>query len=78
MEGGEESRTELDSHANMIVFGKHSVILSYSGRHAEVNAFTPDLDKLHRVPIVDAAIAYDCPYSMKTYILIGRNVLHVK
>ena len=78
VEGGEESRTELDSHANMIVFGKHSVILSYSGRHAEVNAFTPDLDKLHRVPIVDAAIAYDCPYSMKTYILIGRNALHVK
>ena len=78
VEGGEESHTELDLHANMIVFGKHSVVLSYSGRHAEVNVFTPDLDKLHRVPIVDATIAYDWPYSMKTYILIGRNALHVK
>ena len=72
-----DSRTELDSHANMVVFGRNSIVIAESGRYAEVNPFTPDLDSLKRVPIVDAAIAYDCPYSLKTYILVARNVLHV-
>ena len=29
------------------------------------------------VPIVDGAIAYDCPYSRQTYILIVRNALYI-
>jgi hypothetical protein len=76
-EGGEETRTDLDSHANMCVVGNQIRIVNKSGRHAEVNAFSPDLESLQRVPIIDAAIAYDCPYSMKTFILIIRNALHV-
>ena len=72
-----ESRTELDSHANMCVVGRYATIVNTSGRHAEVNAFSPEIKSLHKVPIVDAAIAYDCPYSMKTFILIIRNALHV-
>ena len=78
VEGGVEARTDLDSHANMCVIGRYSVIVSNSGRHAEVNAFSPTIESLHKVPIVDAAIAYDCPYSMKTYILIARNALYVE
>ena len=46
-EGGEEARTELDSHANMCVIGRHAVIINRSGRHAEVNAFTPNIESLH-------------------------------
>ena len=49
------SRTELDTHANMPVVGKHALILSKTGQKAEVNAYTPDYDPLH-IPIVDAAI----------------------
>ena len=29
------------------------------------------------VPIVDAALAYDCPYSHQTYVLLLRNVLYM-
>ena len=29
------------------------------------------------VPIVDAAVAYDCPYKLKTYILVVNNALQV-
>ena len=72
-----ESRTELDSHANMCVVGKSATIVNTSGRHAEVNAFSPDIESLHKVPIVDAAIAYDCPYSMQTVVFIIRNALYV-
>ena len=77
MDGGEEARTELDSHANMCVIGQHSLVIQHSGRHADVNTFSPSVESLYKVPIVDAAIAYDCPYSSKTYIHVVRNALYV-
>ena len=71
-----ESRTELDSHANMPVIGKHALVLSHTGRVADVNPFTPDYKSM-RVPIVHAAIKYKCPYTNDTSILVVRNALHV-
>ena len=70
------SRTELDSHANMPVVGKHAYIISDSGKVADVSPFTPDYNSME-IPIVDAAIQYDCPYTDKRYILVIRNALHV-
>ena len=72
-----DSCSELESHANMIVLGKHCYIISSSGRHAEVNAFAIKVGRIKIVPIFDATIVYDCPYSMKTYLLIVRNLLYV-
>ena len=72
------SSTELDSHANMVVVEKQATVISESGLHAEVKAFADDCGTLDQIPIVDAAIAYDCPYAQKTYILIVRNALHVE
>ena len=37
-----DSRTELNSHANMKVVGHNCYILSESGTFAEFNAFSPD------------------------------------
>jgi hypothetical protein len=71
------SRTELDSHANMVVVGKHCSIVEWTGRTAIVNPFTPDYDALTQVPIVDAALVYECPFSGREYILLVRNALHV-
>jgi hypothetical protein len=73
----ESSRTELDSHANMVVVGKHCLVVEWTGRTAIVNPFTPDYEALTEVPIVDAAIMYECPFSGKNYILLVRNALHV-
>ena len=42
----EESRTELDSHANMCVVGKCTLVLSDTGKKADVSPFTPDYDAL--------------------------------
>ena len=76
IEEEELSRTELDSHANMPFVGHHAYIISDTGRIADVNAFTPDYDAM-QVPIVDAAVQYDCSYDGCSYILIIRNPLHV-
>jgi hypothetical protein len=72
----EESRTELDSHANMPVVGSNAYILAETGQTADVNAFTPDFPTM-QVPVVDAAVQYDCPYTGCTYILVIRNALSV-
>jgi hypothetical protein len=72
----EQSKTELDSHANMPFVGRHAFIISDTGRVAKVNAFTPDYDPM-QLSIVDAAIQYDCPYDGQTYILVIRNACTV-
>ena len=73
----EASRTELDSHANMPVVGRHCCIINDTGKKADVNVFTPD-HKALRIPIVDAAIQHDCPCEGTAHILIIRNALCVK
>jgi hypothetical protein len=81
MANGEDSesiQTDLDSHANMIVVGKHSFIISHSGKFIDVNAFADAVGGLLQVPIVDAAICYDCPNTHKSWLLIVRNVLYVE
>ena len=69
--------THLDSHANMVVLGKHCRIISQSGTTAQVSEFTDDIGCLQAVPIVDAAISYDCPNTGRVYVLIARNALYV-
>jgi hypothetical protein len=72
------SRTELDSHANMVVVGNTClVVIEWSGQTAIVNPFTPNYKALPEVPIVDAVVMYECPISGKEYILLVQNALHV-
>ena len=75
-EMSEESRTELDSHANMPVVGKNAVVLVETGRTCDVSAFTPDYEPME-VKIVDAAIQYECPFQGTVCILVIWNCLHV-
>ena len=76
MEMHVELRTELDSHANMPVVGKHAYIIAETGKKVDVSPFTPDY-KLLTVPLVDATVKYDYPYNGKTYILVLCNALYV-
>ena len=70
------SRTEFDTHANMVVVGRHAHILSKTGRKAEVQPYSPEY-KPKLIPIVDAAVLYECPYSGERVILVVRDALHV-
>ena len=75
-DGDHESTTELDSHANMPVAGAHSTIISQTGLYADVAAYSPDLPS-RKIKIFDVALAYDDPYTSKTYLLVMRNALHI-
>ena len=71
-----ESRTEVDSHTNMPVVGKHAYIIAETDKKVDVSPFTPDYQPL-TVPLVDATVRYNNPYNRKSYILVLRNALYV-
>ena len=56
--------SHLDSHANMIVCGKHCHILSQSEINATVSTIVNDVGTI-QISIIDAVIAYDCPDTTK-------------
>ena len=76
-ETGGQSRTELNSHANMPVVGREAMVVERSGRTVEVSPFTPDYKPIN-VEIVDAVIQYDSPLDGREYILVVQNALRVQ
>ena len=76
--GRSAGTTELDSQANMVVIGAQRKIIQKTGRYADVNAFSLDVETMSRVPIVDAAIAYYCPFSGRTILMVASNALYVE
>ena len=71
-----QSRTELDTHANMSVVGWNVLIVADAGKTIDVNPFTPDYPSM-TVRLVDAAVRYDCPFTGTEYLLLIRNALYV-
>jgi hypothetical protein len=71
-----ESRTDLDSHANMPVVGSEVYIRADLGKTLDVYPYTPDYKPMH-VQMVDAAVRYESPFDGKVYILVIRNALYV-
>ena len=70
--------TELYSNANMVVIVAQVTIIQKTDKYTEVNGFSSDVGTMSRVPIVDALLAYDCPISGKTTLLVARNALFVQ
>jgi hypothetical protein len=71
---GEESRTDLDSHANMPVVGSGAHVLVDHNRTCEISPYSPDYEPM-QVPLMDAAVRYD--RDGRVYILLIRNALYV-
>lgn len=65
----------MDSHADTCVAGSNCVVLEYTGRMAEVEAYSPDYPS-KQVPIATVATAYDCPTSGATFVLIINEALY--
>lgn len=72
-----DARTEIDSYTNMAVLGKHSFIFEISGKLCDVSGFPLSLGN-ESIPIVDAVIVYDCPYTFQSYVLMIQNALYVE
>ena len=72
------SRSELDSHANMIVLGKNALCLTPQGKKmARVAAFSPTLEPMN-IPVVDACIKWNNPLTGKNHFLPFEDALYVE
>jgi hypothetical protein len=76
MHSYEEPRSELDSHADTCCVGDNALVLYYHNRIVTVAPFLDLFGTADQVPIVTAAIAYDDPIRMQTFILIVHQALY--
>ena len=53
------SRTDLESHASVVLVGRNILVISDANRIAELTPFTHDYDSIDHFPIVDTSIRYD-------------------
>ena len=73
----EIARIELDSHAMSPVVGYNAYVYRDTGQTIDVAPFVSTLGKLNKIPIVDAMVHYQCPFTHKDYILLIHNALYV-
>ena len=70
------SRTDLDSHANMVVVGNVCLAVDWTnGKTCDALPFDPSIGTSISIPVVDAAY---CPFTHTTYSLMARNVMYLK
>ena len=67
----------LDTHADTCAFGKHCRVLSTYSESVNVSGFHKSMDSLKNIKIARVAVAYECPLSFQTYILIFDQVLYI-
>ena len=72
------SSLELDSHADSPVVGKHAFILRHTGKQVRVSGFTDQLGSPLLVPVVDAALIYECNVTGEKYLIVIHNALYMK
>ena len=56
------TRSELDSHSNMVFVGKDYFVFESTGKTCNVKPFTTDLGVTTNMLIVNTALAYNCPF----------------
>ena len=59
----------------MVVAGNDTTIIACSGTFANITPFSKDLPAMDMVEIGDAAMCFDDPISLETYILVMKNAL---
>ena len=69
---------ELDSHADTSAVGKGAYIAEDTGHTVTVHPFTTGLSSIKKVPIVTAALAYDCPTTLITCVLFIHQALYIE
>ena len=77
MEDPTEHPTDLDSHADTCVVGKHALIVHRLDKKVNVTGFDPAQGKVKDLNLVSAALAYDCPVTGEAIILMVHQAVHV-
>ena len=60
----------------MAVVGNQATVL-HTGKTGKVRDFSDEVEKIDSVPIVVSAVDYDCHKTLKNYLQILKNALHI-
>ena len=74
---GQDSRTELDSHAEACVVGKHALIFQDFDRPVNVTTYDPKGPTAKAMRTVSAALAYDDPETGEVILLIIHQAISI-
>ena len=70
-----QGRMEVDSHADTIVLGANTIILSHTGQSCEVLPYSDTYDSITDVPVVTGATLWTSPHDGDEFILIFNEAL---
>ena len=73
----EESRTELDTHADTCVVGKNCLIVNEYDRWVTVTGYDPKQGCVEDLKVVAAVLAYDCPKSGEVKIIKLNQAIYI-
>ena len=74
---GQDSRTELDSHAEACVVGKHALIFQDFDRPVNVTTYDPKGPTAKAMRTVSAALAYDDPETGEVLLFIVHQAISI-
>jgi hypothetical protein len=75
--GDDECRVELDTHADTCVAGSNTAVLDLTGKVVSVSPFCDtEYESIADIPVATVATAYDCPTTGKTFILVINEALY--
>jgi hypothetical protein len=77
MEDSSEHTADLDGHANACVAGKNALIVHMLDKKVNASGFDPSQGKVKDLDLVSAALAYDCPTTGETIMLLVHQAVHV-
>ena len=71
-----ESMTDLDSHADQCLLGNNTLVVHDYDKLVNVVGYDPRGPVTRSLHTISGALAYDCPDSGETYILLVHQAIH--
>jgi hypothetical protein len=71
-----ESNTDLDLHTNQSLLGSNTFVIHDFDKPVNVIGYDPRGPVMHSLHMISGALAYDCPNTDATFILIVHQEIH--
>jgi hypothetical protein len=71
-----ESNTDLDLHADQSLLGSNTLVIHDFNKPVNVIRYNTRRPMMHSLHTISGALAYDCPNTGATFILIVHQAIH--
>jgi hypothetical protein len=71
-----DSNTDLDLHTDQSLLGSNILVIHDFNKPVDVIGYNPRGPVMHSLHTISGALAYDCPKTCATFILIVHQAIH--